>query len=295
MEFHQLYYFLEVASTQHITKSAEALHISQPSLTKAIHRLEEELQVPLFVPRGRNIVLTEYGKYLQKKASPLMDRLTQLPEEMQTMARLEDETIHLNVLAASSLVTDAIISYKKRHKHINFQLLQNEESELYDIGITTSLSYRIPDNRQNFESAFTEQIYLAVPIAHPLAEKDRISLQEAGQEGFISLMGSRQLRQICDEFCARAGFSPKIIFESDNPAAVKNMIGANMGVGFWPEFTWGRLDSNQVKLLQITEPLCQRTIVTDYRKNKANPKEVEGFYDFLNSYFLKKIKPGGKK
>lgn len=291
MELHQLRYFLEAAKTQHITKSAETLHISQPSLTKAIHRLEEELQVPLFVPRGRNIVLTEYGKYLQKKAEPLMEKLEQLPEQMQTMARLEEETIHLNVLAASSIVIDAIIAYKRKHKHINFQFLQNEESELYDIGITTRLFYQIPENRQDFESVYAEQIYLAVPSGHPLAKKDKISLTEARQEDFISLMGSRQLRQICDQFCSHAGFSPKIIFESDNPAAVKNMIAANMGIGFWPEFTWGRLDNNQVKLLPITEPLCQRVIVIDYRKNKANSKEVEKFYGFLNSYFLRKSRP----
>ena len=285
MEFHQLRYFLEVAKTQHITKSAEALHISQPSLTKAIHRLEEELKVPLFVPRGRNIVLTEYGKYLEKKAAPLMDKLEQLPEQMQTMARLEDATIHLNVLAASSIVTDAIISYKKKHDHVNFQLLQNEESELYDIGITTWQSYQIPENRQNFESVFTEQIYLAVPASHPLAKKDKISLAEASHEDFISLMGSRQLRQICDQYCSHAGFTPKIIFESDNPTAVKNMIAANMGVGFWPEFTWGKLGRGQVRLLPVTDPFCQRDIVIDYRKNKADSKEVERFYRFLRKFF----------
>ena len=285
MEFHQLRYFLEVAKTQHITKSAESLHISQPSLTKAIHRLEEEFKVPLFVPRGRNIVLTEYGKYLEKKTAPLMDKLEQLPEQMQTMAKLEDATIHLNVLAASSIVTDAIISYKKKNDHVNFQLLQNEESELYDIGITTWQSYQIPENRQNFESVFTEQIYLAVPASHPLAKKDKISLAEASHEDFISLMGSRQLRQICDQYCSHAGFTPKIIFESDNPTAVKNMIAANMGVGFWPEFTWGKLGHGQVRLLPVTDPLCQRDIVIDYRKNKADSKEVERFYRFLRKFF----------
>ena len=182
MEFHQLRYFLEVAETQHITKSAEALHISQPSLSKAIHRLEEELGVPLFVSRGRNVVLTEYGKYLQKKVEPLINKLEQLPQQMQTMARLEEQTIHLNVLAASSIVTDAIISYKRKHDHVNFELLQNEESELYDIRITTRQSYQIPESRKNCEFVYTEPIYLAVPYSHPLAKKESISLAEAREE-----------------------------------------------------------------------------------------------------------------
>ena len=51
-------YFLEMAASQHVTRSAEKLHIAQPALTQAIHRLEKELNVPLFVSRGRNIAVS---------------------------------------------------------------------------------------------------------------------------------------------------------------------------------------------------------------------------------------------
>lgn len=94
-------------------------------MTQAIHRLEKELNVPLFVSRGRNIVLTEYGKFLQKKLTPLLEELDEIPEQLKIMARLETDTIHLNVLAASTHVIDAIIEYKKTHTDIHFQLLQN--------------------------------------------------------------------------------------------------------------------------------------------------------------------------
>ena len=56
MEMSQIRFFLEVAKTEHITRSAEKLHISQPSLTQAIHRLEDDLGVPLFEQKGRNII-----------------------------------------------------------------------------------------------------------------------------------------------------------------------------------------------------------------------------------------------
>lgn len=284
MELNQLKYFLEVAKRQHVTKSAEKLHIAQPALTKSIHRLEEELGVPLFCANGRNIMLTEYGKFLQTKLEPIIAELDAVPKMLKAMAQLENETIHLNVLAASTVVTDAIILYQKQHANLHFQLMQNSESKLYDIGVTTRQPHKTENQVSQSEFVFTEQIFLAVTRSHPLAAKSEISLIEAADEGFISLMGSRQFRWICDRICSQAGFTPNIIFESDNPAAVKNMIAANMGVGFWPEFTWGELNNDSIKLLKITEPLCQRDIVFDCNMNKSDSTAVLDFFEFLNKY-----------
>lgn len=289
MELTQIKYFLEVAESQHITKSAQKLHIAQPALSQSIHRLEKELRVPLFVSKGRNIVLTEYGKYLKQKLEPIMTELSNIPGQLQTMAKLESDTVHLNVLAASTLVTEAIIEYKKKHAKVNFQVLQSQSDQLYDIGIRTKLFYQL-DGETDSTFVCTEKIYLAVPSTHKLAEKSSISLSEAADEGFISLMGSRQLRWICDRYCQHAGFSPKIIFESDSPAAVRNMIAANMGVGFWPEFTWGRLETDRVKLVEINDPICRRDIIIDYKLNKTDSSTVVDFFGFFKDFCLEKAK-----
>ena len=289
MELTQIRYFLEVAESQHITKSAQKLHIAQPALSQSIHRLEKELRVPLFVSKGRNIVLTEYGKYLKQKLEPVLTELDSIPGQLQTMARLESDTIHINVLAASTLVTEAIIEYKKKRSEVNFQVLQSSADQLYDIGIRTKLFYQL-DKESDSTFVCTEKIYLAVPSSHKLAAGNSIRLAEAADEGFISLMGSRQLRLICDRYCQHAGFSPKIIFESDSPAAVRNMIAANMGIGFWPEFTWGKLDTDKVKLLEIEEPLCRRDIIIDYKLNKTDSSTVTDFFDFFTAFCRKKSK-----
>lgn len=286
MELMQIRYFLEVANTKHMTNSAKNLHITQPALTQAIRRLENDLGVPLFAAKGRNIVLTEYGKYLQKKLEPLIAQLDDIPEQLKMMVALEGETIHMNVLAASSLVMEAIIQYKKGHGDINFQLYQNTESELYDIAVTTKLFYQAPNEENSFACA--EEIYLAVPENKKYRGRTSICLTEVAEEGFVSLLGSREFRYICDRFCQHAGFTPKIIFESDNPAAVKNMIAANLGIGFWPEFTWGSIESEQVRLLKIEEPVCQRDIIINYNSNKTDSQNVIDFYHFLTEFFREK-------
>ena len=286
MELTQIRYFLEAAKTKHMTNSAKNLHITQPALTQAIRRLEEDLGVPLFAAKGRNITLTEYGKYLQKRLAPLMEQLDKIPEQLNMMVKLEGETIHMNVLAASGLVMEAIIEYKKEHEGINFQLQQNTEIELYDIAVTTKLFYQGLNEKNSF--ACGEKIYLAVPKNERYADRTSICLGETAEEGFISLLGSREFRYICDRFCQHAGFTPKIIFESDNPAAVKNMIAANMGIGFWPEFTWGRIENEQVKLLEIEEPVCQRDIIINYNMNKIDNRNVTEFYRYLVQFFRRR-------
>lgn len=284
MELTQLKYFLEVAQSQHVTKSAEKLHIAQPALTQAIHRLEDELDVPLFTQKGRGIILNSYGQYFYKKLKPLVQDLYALPDELRKMAKLEDSTIHLNVLAASRLVTEAVIKYQKIDKKLKIEFTQNEETELYDICITTRLFFQ-HENQNDGTFSTTEKIYLAVPNIGKFKNKNSITLQEVANENFIVLLGSRQLRTICDKYCNAAGIKPNIVFESDSPEAVKKMIGANIGVGFWPHFSWGKLDTKNVRLLEISEPNCSRDILITYKRNKLDNERTEKFYNFLTEYF----------
>ena len=285
MEISQIRYFLEAAKTQHITKSAENLHIAQPALSKAIHKLEDELGVPLFMARGRNIVLTQYGTMLKERLTPIINSLDSLADDFTRMTQSENHTVRLSVLAASTFVTQAIIKYKQQHPEVNFHVLQTPDNELFDIEITTKLFYDADNTDGDGSFVCTEKIVLAVPDSEKYGNRTSITLSEVKNEGFIRLFGSKQLRSICDKFCRHAGFEPNIIFESDSPQAVKNMIGANLGVGFWPEFTWGKMKNRNVKLLEITDPLCRRDILITYRNNKTDSTYTESFYNFLKKRF----------
>ncbi len=283
MELSQIRYFMEVARSQHMTKSAKKLHIAQPALSQSVRRLEKELGVELFAPRGRNIALTPCGEYLMNRLEPVIQVLDGLPDELEGVKDSESATVRISVLAASTLVTQAIIDYKRKNPNIRFHVVQGESDEMSDIEIKTSPRCGHGEAENRF--VCTERIFLAVPDNEKYRGMKSISLARASGEGFISLMGSKQLRSICDSFCRHAGFEPKVIFESDNQTAVKNMIGANLGVGFWPGFTWGELESDHVRLLEITEPDCRRDIIITYRSGKINRAAAREFYKFLITYF----------
>lgn len=290
MELNQIKYFLEVAKNEHVTKSAENLHVAQPALTQSIHKLEEELEIPLFKHDGRNIKLTTYGLWLYKKLTPIIKEIDEIPEQLKTMANLEDSTIHLNILAASTLITNAIIEYKKTNKKVHIQLNQNDQTDLYDICVTTKLFYQQNENEKDSVFVCSEKIFLAVPNIPRFSNLKSISLEEVKNENFIALSGSKHLRTICDKYCHEAGIHPNIIFESDNISAVKNTIGANLGIGFWPQYSWGKLDTKKVLLLEISNPVCSRDILISYKKNKLDCSQVEKFYKFLTDYVSSKEK-----
>ena len=288
MELQKLKQFYTVAKYQHITKAATELYISQPSLTQAISSLEKELQVPLFVKRGRNIVLTEYGEYLKKRLETLLPEIDAIPKEMLEMKNGISKRVKLNILAASSFVLSAIVAYRKRHPDAVFDFEQSAEKQNCDIVITTNVGRKKAPANYARRSALEERIYLAVPKDSAYGNKECISLPEVKDEEFVMLSGSRLFGVICNQFCANAGFSPKVMFESDSPSAVQNIISTGAGIAFWPEYSWGKLTSDSVKLLTVTSPDCRRELIAEFYQTGNQSEYAEDFYEFLLHEFFEK-------
>lgn len=287
MELTQLKYFLEVARTEHMTKSAHNLCIVQPALTQAIRRLEDEIGVPLFKSSGRNIKLTEYGRHFYTQLAPLYDGIAKLPQELRDMASDDAVKIRLNVLAASSLITSAVIAYKRLHPEIKFDLIQNESSSLYDVGVFTYADAGKANPDDDEVTRLDEEIFLAVPNGERYRKLDSISLRQMEGEKFIGLAGTKQLRNICNEFCRGLGVHTDISFESDNTSAIKDAVASGIGVCFWPEYTWGRVERRKIRLLKIVDAPFRRDLLVTLRRNKADNRNTENFYRFLVT-FLKK-------
>ena len=290
MELTQLKYFLEVARTEHVTQSAKNLCIVQPALTQAIHKLEDELGVLLFKNSGRNIKLTDSGKFFYEKLQPLYENMMVLPALLKEMSDKQNNNVKLNVLAASTLITSAVIEYKRSNSDIDVDIVQNEETSVFDICVRTYANYRPElDNTESDETfVHSEKIYLAVPNTAQYKKLDSISLFDLKDEKFIRLYGSKQYRQICNELCDSIGFHTNVTFESDNAAVVKEAVAAGIGVGFWPELSWGKMDHKRVRLLEITDTDFKRDIVVSLRRNKQDNSKTEQFYNFLTKYILQR-------
>ena len=281
MELQKLRYFLTVAQLEHMTRAAEQLHVAQPALSQAIRSLEQELGTPLFVKHGRNITPTECGAYLRSRLETLLPEIDALPGELAQLSARVNKTVKLNILAASIFVVNAIVDLYVYLLDVIFDFEQTTKAHDCDIVISTNgLS---SENRSSClrRCIKKERIYLAVPKTSPYAGRASIDLRELRGEDFVMLSDSRLFGVICNKFCAAAGFSPKILFESDAPAAVQNIISAGLGVAFWPEYSWGKVNGDKVTLLPISFPLCQREIILELYERIPPCAYAADFYDYL--------------
>lgn len=281
MDILQLKYFLVAAEYEHMTKAAHSLHIAQPALSQSIKHLEGELGVNLFERKNRSIRLNASGKLLQSELQPVIKVLDSLPDRLKEIDKQASHTIQLNILAASALITQSIISFKKSYPEVNFCLLQDANETDFDLCISCIGSDKIP---KDSTLLFKEKILLAVPNISEYASLKSISLKQIEQEGFISFSGAKPFRIICDDYCKQKGFKPKIIFESDNQESIRNLIASNLGIAFWPEYTWGKLTAKNVVLIPIREPKCSRTIYATQNQHSINNKYINEFLNHLTMF-----------
>lgn len=282
MDIVKLRYFHAVAEEQHVTRAAEKIAIAQPALTQAIKSLEREFGVSLLKKQGRNIVLTEYGTYLKKRLDQLLPELDSLAGELAALKEQNGKTIRLSIQAASNFVVNAIVKYRALHPDVVFDFEQATHRRDCDLIVSTNgleqPSYPQPLWKRCIKE---ERIYLAVPKHSPYASRPEIDLTDVKQEDFVMLSTSRLFGVVCNKLCASVGFVPRVVFESDSPAVVQSIVSSGIGIAFWPEYSWGEVNTADIILLPISNPICQRELIMELFHRPLQSHHAESFYEFL--------------
>ncbi|MGG3837626.1 LysR family transcriptional regulator [Paenibacillus thiaminolyticus] len=287
MEMLQLKYFLTVARLEHMTKAAQELHIAQPALSKTISRLEEDVGVPLFDRQGRQIRLNPFGKILQKKAQTALQMLEEARREIADLSGMEQGRIHL-CLSNMEQLRDPLKMFLTRYPEVHFQIVQSAMADMEQLlesnevdFFLTALPIQHPGIRQL--PLLNEEVYLAVPPGHPLANRQSIDLIEAADEPFVGYKEGYPYRRMNDEFCRQAGFQPKVVCEVEDPASIAELVRAGFGIAFVGECR----SSQELSLvkLRINQPACQRSFHIAWLEHRYLSKAALAFKDFLIQYF----------
>ncbi|KRF43607.1 LysR family transcriptional regulator [Paenibacillus sp. Soil787] len=285
MELSQLQYFRHVARTENISKSALELHISQPALSKMIFILEKDLGVKLFDRQGKHIKLNHFGTMFLKRVEIALDALEDGRRELEDARGRMIGTLHLSFDVASHIMPDLLREFRLIHPEVTFHLLQhfrNPTQTKFDFCITSS-PVELSGTAQI--ELLREEVFLAVPESHPLASMKTVRLSDVAEDGFITLKRGNSLRETTDAFCARAGFKPRIIFESDDPAMVRGLIRVGQGIAFVPAITWKGTTDSSVVLLRVTHPECMRIIELHWMEDRYLSVAAQAFRQFTKDYF----------
>lgn len=299
MELQQLKYFQAVARLEHMTRAAEELHITQPSLSITIARLEEDLGVPLFDRHGKQIKLNKFGKAFLRRVERVFAELKEGRMEVKDLAGLEQGTVSL---ASNNLglLVDLLNSFQLEYPNVKFQLSQDtmpmmqQQLESGEVDFCIS-SPPLQGRGISMASLMVEEIILVVPKGHRLAERESIDLHEAANEPFINLKAGYGIRNITDQLCKEAGFTPRNAYELNDPLLIANLVKSGLGIAFMPINAWKGSISAVTIGLHIKEPSTQRFIGLTWLEERYLSVASRCFRQFVIDYFPqfeKKLKEG---
>ena len=231
-----LQYLIAIVEHGSYTRAAEALHVSQPSLSQQIKQLEESLLSPLLVRSGRTVRLTDAGEiYIHhaRRAYGELDAGTRAIQDVQDLSR---GSLRLGWTPITDYLTCPLLEKFSSHcPGITLNTLEMPADNIevavaedrIDIGIAFSkpLSAEAGSNDIETKMLFEESLCLAVGNAHSRAgQKERMSAQELGKESLILLNTDFALRRHVDRYCLEYGIMPRVAIETDSLSVIIEMV-----------------------------------------------------------------------
>jgi DNA-binding transcriptional LysR family regulator len=287
MELLQMRHFCTVAKLESITRAAETLNVSQPSISKTIINLETELGGPLFDRIGRRITLNSRGKIFYEK---ILDALYMIDNAYNHVDELTENPygkINLLILAAAKFAPELVVGFLKKYPHIRVNLRQWYHYNLqysweFDFSISaTPMDY----SQHDYIPLLTEEIVLAVSSAHPLANMKVIDLKMAEPYEFVVISPGPSIRTLTDSLCYLAGFAPRIRCECDNMDTLISMITDGLCVALMAQDTLFNYYDAGLTGLSLNNSGAKRTVNLAWRKDKYFSKACSLFKDYCISYF----------
>ncbi|MEU6356262.1 LysR family transcriptional regulator [Streptomyces sp. NPDC047072] len=241
MDVQVLRCFVAVADGATVTQAAADAHLTQPALSRALRRLEQEVGAELLQQVGRLLRLTPAGRAFKEHADAALEELDRGLRVVHETVSPESGLIPLAFLHSLGtwLLPPLITGFRHRNPRSRFELRQGSEAVLVEALLdgTADLLLTAGDPGHpliTWERLLVEPLWLAVPPGHRMAGRKRARLAEVADEPFIMLRHEQGLRAVTEELCRAAGFSPRIGFEGDEVATLRGLVSAGLGVALVP-------------------------------------------------------------
>jgi LysR family transcriptional regulator, hydrogen peroxide-inducible genes activator len=243
MELHQLRYFCAIADTGSFSRAAQQSHVSQPSLSQQIRKLEDELGTRLFDRLGRTVRLTELGRAFLPRARTVLRDLETARSDVVERKNSIAGTVCVGVIPTVGpyFLPPVLAAFSRKCpqarvtviEEITPLLLERIRSGSMDLAI---VALPLPGRTHEFRSfrLVHEKLYAVLPKHHSLAKRSSLSLEELQDDPFLLLRDGHCFRESAVAACKRARLQPRIVFESGQFSSILSMVSAGLGVSIIP-------------------------------------------------------------
>ena len=288
MDIQHLKYFVEVAKQKNFTKASQILLVSQPSISKMIKSLEDELKVTLLDRSERKIELTDAGVIVYEQALKILQSVEDVYASVNELVQVKKGTVKLGLMPTTGvlLFPNVLAGFKKEYPQIDIQMVEYNAKQLklkveqgdIDLGITVK-----PVNSELFETIplLSEELVVLVDSEHWLVKRESVRLSDLKNESFILLTEDYALHDVVTQACMQSGFEPTVAYKSSLWDLIGEMVATKLGISLIPRSMVSRFNNKNVHAISISNPLIEWELVLIYKKNKYLSYAARTFIEYI--------------
>lgn len=280
MTLTELRYIVAVARERHFGRAAEACFVSQPTLSVAIKKLEEELDLKIFERGGSEVSVTLLGEEIVRQAQSVLDQAGAIKEIAKRGKDPLAGALRLGIIYTIGpyLLPELVKHTIELYPQMPLMLQENFTVKLLEMLRTGELDCAImaepfPDAGLATAPLYDEPFVVALPAVHPLATRESISAEELKRETMLLLGTGHCFRdhvlEVCPEFARFSSDAEGIrrSFEGSSLETIKHMVASGMGVTVVPALSVPKEVQAHLRFVPFSEPIPTRRVVLAWRRS----------------------------
>lgn len=287
MNLRDLKYFVTVAELKHFNKAAQACFVSQPTLSAQIKKLEQTLEVELFIRTKRKVALTEVGEQILFAAKKIITEEKKIKEIAYTQQNPDSATLKIGAFPtlAPYYFPEVITKIKQKHPKLKLIIIEEKTNDLIQMLLNRDLDFAflaLPINHSELTSIklFDDPFFLGINHQHRLATNIEVNINKVPNNELLLLKEGHCLREQALSFCAMPNVSNDINYFASSLETLIQMIRANTGISLIPQIAIK--PSKEIKYLPFKNESIKREIALVYINNSSK----EYFKNFLVSLLV---------
>jgi DNA-binding transcriptional LysR family regulator len=292
MEMSQLEFFLQVIAEGSFSKAADAVGRTQPAVSIAVRRLEEEVGAPLFDRSQKTPTLTEAGVCIQDYAQRILSLRDQARGAVSELRALRRGLVRVGANESTSLylLPQVILAFRERHPEIKVEIYRHVSDRLPREVLGGSVDFAVlafePVDR-DLESfcVLRDELALILHPSHPLASRDEVTIEELGGESFLAHNVRTASRNRVIEAFAEHHTPLNITLELATVETIKRFVQLNVGLAFVPRMcVREELERGTLASVPVRDLSYARTLWVTHRRNATFSHAAAAFLSVLRQH-----------